>query len=972
MRLIGREARTGPGARAITVLVALGFGVSLSVLGGGSTASGTPAGTRPEQRALPPARATTGPALPVGLSTLGLAGWQVESSATTGTDGRLISNPSFDAAGWLHVQPDDAGAPGTEIEALLQNGACPDVFYSTNMLSCFGYEPNVGPVRVHEFAVPWWFRTGFDLPAGIGGSGASVSLIVNGIVGSADVFVDGVEIADHQEITGDYTKFTLDVTGTVHPGTNAVAFEIHPNDPKRMFTVDDVDWNQVPPDNNTGIQFPVEIEITRELGVSDDYVTQQDTPGMTTAALTVHAQVTDVTASSLAARVTASITGPGGAPVTTTARKIILPARSTVSVVFTPSAFPSLVLSHPQVWWPYQLGAQPLYSLTVSATSGGSEVTAPGETFGIRTIQTLLTGPSSLAPHGVREYEVNGQPLLIRGAGWAEDLFLHYSAASIATQIALIRNLGLNTIRTEGKEMPADFYEQMDQAGILIDAGFQCCDRWQLPADGRGVTAADYQIMANSASAIGQQLRNHPSVANFSWSDEAPTRRQEAVTLAAFARAGFEDPVISSAEYQSSPTLGPSGEKEGPYDWVPPSYWYDRSHIDPGDPTRTNVGGAWGFDSEESAGDTVPTLDSIERFLSPADQAALWQDPGFNQYHTNYEPGHEGYQFGTLSNFDRALAARYGSWTSLAQYVDEAQLQNYEDSRAQFEAFIDHWQLGPTPATGTIYWMLNKGWPTLLWDIYNEDGDEAGTYFGTQEANRTVHVLYAQDTGSVTVDNLTPQTQTGLDVESRVYALDGTLLDDRTATGLTVPSQAVVRDVLTPLVPGASGRHRLPTVYFIELLLRRNGSVLDRNVYWESTRPDVVNWTRTVGNPHAVMSQYADLQSLRSLPPADVKAVATTSVRDGTSTTSVLLTNTTPQPVVSFFLRADVFRSPPDGGGVTADNELLPITWSTNDVTLWPGESTTLTATYATASLDGTRPVVRVTGWNVPTFDVRG
>ncbi len=23
-----------------------------------------------------------------------------------------------------------------------------------------------------------------------------------------------------------------------------------------MFTLDDVDWNQIPPDNNTGIQFP--------------------------------------------------------------------------------------------------------------------------------------------------------------------------------------------------------------------------------------------------------------------------------------------------------------------------------------------------------------------------------------------------------------------------------------------------------------------------------------------------------------------------------------------------------------------------------------------------------------------------------------------------------------------------------------------------------------------------------------------
>ena len=26
--------------------------------------------------------------------------------------------------------------------------------------------------------------------------------------------------------------------------------------------------------------------------------------------------------------------------------------------------------------------------------------------------------------------------------------------------------------------------------------------------------------------------------------------------------------------------LGPAGEKEGPYDWVPPNYWYDTTHFD--------------------------------------------------------------------------------------------------------------------------------------------------------------------------------------------------------------------------------------------------------------------------------------------------------------------------------------------------------------------------------------------------------
>ena len=196
---------------------------------------------------------------------------------------------------------------------------------------------------------------------------------------------------------------------------------------------------------------------------------------------------------------------------------------------------------------------------------------------------------------------------------------------------------------------------------------------------------------------------------------------------------------------------------------MPPSYWYDTTHYDPGDDSRTNVGGAWAFDSEASAGDTVPTLDSLQRFLSPFEQTQLWQSPDYNQYHLNYEPDlpgpdNGGYSFGTLHDLDQAISARYGPWTSLGQYVEEAQLQNYETQRAEFEAYIAHSHNAQAPSTGIVYWQLNKGWPTLLWDLYNNDYDQAGSYFGAQEANQSLHAFYAYDSGQVGIANLTGQT----------------------------------------------------------------------------------------------------------------------------------------------------------------------------------------------------------------------
>ena len=117
---------------------------------------------------------------------------------------------------------------------------------------------------------------------------------------------------------------------------------------------------------------------------------------------------------------------------------------------------------HSGTGWPSFF--QPIAEENVSQHHTVSD-TAPTETFGIRTVQSMLTAPSDLWPDGVREFMVNGKPFVWRTGGWGEDEFLRYSSEDAAHQIQLIKSLGLQGIRTEGKEMPDDFYEQFDKAG---------------------------------------------------------------------------------------------------------------------------------------------------------------------------------------------------------------------------------------------------------------------------------------------------------------------------------------------------------------------------------------------------------------------------------------------------------------------------------------------------------------------------
>jgi exo-1,4-beta-D-glucosaminidase len=898
------------------------------------------------------------------VANLGAAnGWKVLTSATATQGGGAISTPGFSTSGWLTAANDGGGAPGTEISALLRNGSCPNVYFSANMKTCFGQMTKVGADTIAQFSVPWWYRTDFTAPP----SGQAAKLILNGVVGKADVWVNGSEVATSSAVTGDYSQNVLDITSLLTPGTNSLAIEVYPNNPNSMLTLDNVDWSQIPPDNNTGIQFPVQLQTGGPLVIGNAHVNQSTASNLSSSALTVKADVSNVTGSSQTGAVTATVTPPnGGAPITVS-QSVMVAAHATTTATFAPASYPALNLSSPQIWWPYQEGAQPLYTLAASVAQGSTTLNSTSETFGIRTVTSSLVGAGSAAPSGVRRFAINGVPLVIRGGGWDPDLFLRYDPADTTKQIALMKAMGLNTVRLEGHFMPADWYQQMDAAGILVNAGYQCCDYWE----NSGSAGSVYQ---NSAKTQGAIFRNHPSVFSFQWSDNAPSSTQESQALTGFAAADYPGPFISSAEYNSGSQLGVSGEKEGPYDWVPSNYWYDTSHFPSGDSTLTNAGGAWAFDSEQSAGDTVPTIDSINRFLSAADQSALWQNTSANQFHTNYEgTGHSGYSFGTLFNLDQAISSRYGSWSSLSQYVEEAQAQNYENTRAQFEAYIAHSTNSTQPSTGTIYWQMNKGWPTLLWSLYNNDGDQAGAYFGAQQANRALHALFTLDNHTVSADNLSGTTQSGLTVESKVYNTSGTLLDDQTSGTLSLNSQQVAGKVLTPKLPSTSN-----TVYFVELLLKQNGNLVDRNVYWDSTMPDAVNWGSTIpsggGNPQATMSSYANLKALQSLPTASISATASSSSQAGPDGADRLVTvtvkNTSATPVVGFLLRADLRRGTASGGELSGDNQVTSAIWNDNDVTLWPGESETLTAPYRSADLQGATPVVSVYGWNAPKIDV--
>jgi exo-1,4-beta-D-glucosaminidase len=228
--------------------------------------------------------------------------------------------------------------------------------------------------------------------------------------------------------------------------------------------------------------------------------------------------------------------------------------------------------------------------------------------------------------------------------------------------------------------------------GLMVIAGWECCDKWEgwsynEDADGEPWDDEDYQTANAAMLHEAAMMQSHPSMLAFLvGSDYWPDDRATRIYVDALNRMDWNNPIVSSASKRGFPRLlGPSGmEMDGPYDWVPPNYWY-------GD----RLGAAQGFSSELGAGVGTPELRSLKKFLSEEDLRDLWTQPDKDLFHMS----RNGSQFASRSIYNAALRARYGEPKSLNDYLLKTGLMDFEATRAQFESYGVRKSSNP-PATG--------------------------------------------------------------------------------------------------------------------------------------------------------------------------------------------------------------------------------------------------------------------------------
>ncbi|NOY37345.1 MAG: glycoside hydrolase family 2 [Chlorobi bacterium] len=849
-------------------------------------------------------------------------GWELQSSEKVSTNGKMISGPLFRTNGWL-----TAGIPSTVLATLAAHGRYKDLYTGTNMKK----------VPAKQFRIPWWYRKVFNLsPEEIR---ETVLLNFDGINYKANIWLNGKLLADSQSVSGAFRRFRFNITSYVTPGDNILAVEVIPPGPGD-FTLGFVDWNIDPPDQNMGLFREVTLHFNRGVSIENPFVETQFNPASPDhASLTVSTMLVNETKKKISGVLTAVIDKlQVSKPVTVRAgeRKLI---------ILTPEEFLELNILNPELWWPNHLGKPSLYKLNLTFEINREVSDINEVAFGIRKIEDYFN------EGGHRGFKINGHKIIIKGAGWTDDLLLQDTHESLEAQIEYVKHLNLNCIRLEGFwGKDRKLYELCDQNGIMIMAGWSC--HWEheeylgKPVDPLygGITGPEeIELMAKAWKDQVLWLRNHPSI--FVWnvgSDKIPHPDLEKKYVEIFKQydrtrpylnstggVGSEQGVITDVELVSE-ISGSSGMKMlGPYAYTPPVYWY----------TDKRFGGAYGFNTETCPGANVPPLESIKKMIPPGH---LWPVDDVWEYHCGKN------HFKTLDRVIHAIEKRYGKAENVEDFAFKSQILNYELMRPMFEAF----QINKPRATGIIQWMLNSAWPGMYWQLFDAYLMPNGAFYATRKACKPIHLAYHYGNKSIHLINDLFRGLENHKAHIKILDMNSRIIFNETVqTGCPAESTSPVITLPENL--------NLSTLYFLDLrLLDENNIETDNNFYWLSTRQDVLDYDAEFEDwPFYTPSkEYADYTLLNKLEPVTLDVRFKLETLPDRIIVHFDIMN--PYNRLAFFIEMNI-------EGEISGASLLPVFWDDNYISLLPGERRKLKVSVPVKSLNNEKPVLRIDGWNI-------
>lgn len=772
------------------------------------------------------------------------SGWELIEASKVSVVPQIISSSSFNSSAWYN-----ATVPGTVLSTLVDQGVYPDPYWGLNNLS-------IPDTLCRQ---KWWYRTQFKI--GKSQLSKTCRLTFNGINYEAQVWLNGHKLGD---IKGAFKRGIFDISQYIRSsGINVLAVQIipppHPGIPheESMLTgigpnggalaqdgptfISSEGWDWLPGirDRNIGIWQNATLHFSDDITIGDSQViTDLDLPDTSHAAITIKTSVSNLGRLKKQVKVNVAIEG-----IQVNQKLTILPGE-TKAVVFSPSVYAALKISHPRLWWPNGYGRPDLYHLMLTASDGLSTSDSKSVRFGIHKLTYEMSVDAPGKPNWYVEFDptdvykktkqplfdnlqrrkvegktfvpalragaaisllrevadttvspylvikVNGQRIFCKGGNWGmDDGMKRISRAQLEPYFKLSRQANFNMVRNwTGESTEETFYDLCDEYGLLVWNDF-----WT-STENYNVMPLDNALFLENAKEVFRRFRNHPSIAVWCPRNEGYLPPELEVPLANMVVA--ED---GTRHYQPNSRYL-NLRTSGPWNYQPDPKVYFTKLAD-------------GF-STELGTTSVPTAATIRKMMAKED---LWPIGDVWYYH-DFHAGQRQYV--------AAIDSLYGPATGLDDFCKKAQMVNYDSHRAMFEAFNSKlWN----SASGILIWMSQPAWSSTVWQAYSYDYETFGSYFGVRNACEPVHIQMNLDNNQVIAINTSLHKIAGSLIKSSVYDLRGKVLYTQTSQKDVLENR--ITSVFTQVLPA-----NLPEVYLVRLMMTDGkGRTLSQNDYWKST-----------------------------------------------------------------------------------------------------------------------------------------
>ena len=464
-------------------------------------------------------------------------------------------------------------------------------------------------------------------------------------------------------------------------------------------------WDWAPKYKNVGLWKPVKVVGWDEARLEDAYVVTQ-VANTERAELLLHLDVVSEGAIDIEVGVSTGST-------TLTSRSLCLPKGRQHAVL-------PITIDNPQLWWPNEMGEQPLYDFEVRLKKDGKVIDAQSFKSGIRTFE-MVDKPDSIGR--AFYFKVNGIPFYAKGANYVPEEMIETWINPDNTLVLLrqAKDAHFNMLRVWGGGIyPADdFFSICDSLGILVWEDFMYAGT---------MYPYDEAFMENARIEAEEQVKrlaSHPSLAlwcggneisegyyNWGWQQSLNWSEEDDKAIKAGYDRLFEDVLAQAvAQFDGTRPYWPSSPSKG---------WGRPESLTEGDVHYWGVW--WGEQPYEVYREKVGRFNSEYGYQSYPDYSTLLK----------IAQGEE------LSKDAEVLAA-HQKHARGKQLIDDFIKKYYPDSEPKdFEEYVHLSQLSQAYGMevaieahrtakpynmGTLYWQLNDAWPVTSWSSIDYYGN---------------------------------------------------------------------------------------------------------------------------------------------------------------------------------------------------------------------------------------------------------